>query len=116
GGELVTADEFGDERQEALVVASTIRQGIAQGDMRYSDYAVFYRINAQSRVLEDALRRMEVPYKIIGTVRFYERAEVKDVLAYLRLVVNPVDTLALRRIVNVPARGLGKTSLEQIER
>src|SRR5258708_4269385 len=116
GGDAVVADEFADERQEALVVASTIRQGVAQGDMRYSDYAVFYRINAQSRVLEDALRRMEIPYKIIGSVRFYDRAEVKDVLAYLRLVINPVDTLALRRIVNVPVRGLGKTSLEHIER
>jgi DNA helicase-2/ATP-dependent DNA helicase PcrA len=116
GGEPVTSDEFSDERQEALVVASTIRQGVAAGDMNYKDYAVFYRINAQSRVLEDALRRMEVPYKIVGSVRFYDRAEVKDVLAYLRLIVNPKDTLALRRIVNVPTRGLGKTSLEQIER
>jgi DNA helicase-2/ATP-dependent DNA helicase PcrA len=116
GGDAVTADEFQDERQEALVVASTIRQGISQGDMRYSDYAVFYRINAQSRVLEDALRRMEIPYKIIGTVRFYERAEIKDILCYLRLIINPVDTLALRRVINSPPRGLGKTSLEQIER
>jgi DNA helicase II / ATP-dependent DNA helicase PcrA len=115
GGDPVTADEFADERQEALVVASTIKQGTKKGDMRYGDYAIFYRINAQSRVLEDALRRMEIPYKIIGTVRFYDRAEVKDILAYLRLVINPVDTLALRRIVNSPARGLGKTSLEQIE-
>jgi DNA helicase-2/ATP-dependent DNA helicase PcrA len=115
GGDAVTADEFQDERQESLVVASTIRQGVAGGDMRYGDYAVFYRINAQSRVLEDALRRMEIPYKIIGTVRFYDRAEVKDVLAYLRLVVNPVDALALKRIINVPTRGLGKTSLEQIQ-
>ena len=115
GGDPVVADEFQDERQEALVVASTIKQGVAKGDMKYADHAVFYRINAQSRVLEDALRRMEIPYKIIGTVRFYERAEVKDILSYLRLVINPVDTLALRRVINVPTRGLGKTSLEQIE-
>src|SRR5471030_3123490 len=84
--------------------------------MVYSDYAVFYRINAQSRVLEDALRRHEIPYKIIGSMRFYERAEIKDVLAYLRLIVNPKDTLALRRIINVPTRGLGKTSLELVQR
>ena len=116
GGDPVVADEFQDERQEALVVASTIKQGVVKDGLRYGDHAVFYRINAQSRVLEDALRRMEIPYKIIGTLRFYERAEVKDVLAYLRLVINPVDLLALRRVVNVPARGLGKTSLEQIER
>src|SRR5258708_34502960 len=73
GGDPVVADEFADERQEALGVASTIRQGVAQGDMRYADYAVFYRINAQSRVLEDALRRAEIPYKIIGSVRLYDR-------------------------------------------
>jgi DNA helicase II / ATP-dependent DNA helicase PcrA len=115
GGDPVVAEEFADERQEALVVASTIKQGVKQSGMRYGDYAAFYRINAQSRVLEDALRRLEIPYKIVGSVRFYDRAEVKDVLAYLRLVINPVDTLALRRIVNSPARGLGKTSLEQIE-
>jgi DNA helicase II / ATP-dependent DNA helicase PcrA len=115
GGDPVTADEFADERQEAMVVASTIKQGTKQSDMRYGDYAVFYRINAQSRVLEDALRRLEIPYKIVGSVRFYDRAEVKDILAYLRLVINPVDTLALRRIINSPSRGLGKTSLEQIE-
>jgi DNA helicase-2/ATP-dependent DNA helicase PcrA len=84
--------------------------------MRFADFAVFYRINAQSRVLEDALRRLEIPYKIIGTVRFYERAEVKNVLAYLRVVVNPADALGLQRILNVPARGLGKTSLVHLER
>jgi len=118
GGDLVASDEFADEREEALAVAATIREHVRQGDgdMVYADFAVFYRINAQSRVFEDALRRMEIPYKIIGTVRFYERAEVKNVLAYLRTVVNPADTLALKRIINIPARALGKTSVEALER
>lgn len=116
GGDPVTATEFADEREEALAVASHIRQQMSQGDSSYADFAVFYRINAQSRVLEDALRRLEIPYKIIGSVRFYERAEVKNVLAYLRVLINPKDALSFKRILNIPPRGLGKTSLEAIER
>ncbi|HVO32855.1 MAG TPA: UvrD-helicase domain-containing protein [Elusimicrobiota bacterium] len=115
-GEPVTADEFADEREEALAVASAIHQKVRTEDFRYADFAVFYRINAQSRVLEDALRRLEIPYKIIGAVRFYDRAEVKNVIAYLRVVANPADELSLKRIFNIPARGLGKTSLEAIAR
>lgn len=116
GGDPVTATEFADEREEAMAVAAAVHQKVRNEDYRFADFAVFYRINAQSRVLEDALRRMEIPYKIIGSVRFYERAEVKNVLAYLRLVVNPADALALKRIINIPARNLGKTSLEAIEK
>ena len=112
----VAATEFDDEREEALAVASAIHQKVRHEDFQYKDFAVFYRINAQSRVLEDALRRLEIPYKIIGAVRFYDRAEVKNVIAYLRVVVNPADTLGLKRIINIPTRALGKTTLEAIER
>jgi len=114
-GDAVTATEFGDEREEALAVASAIHVRVRE-DARYADFAVFYRINAQSRVLEDALRRLEIPYKIIGSVRFYDRAEVKNVIAYLRVVVNPNDTLSLKRIFNVPTRALGKTTMEAFEK
>jgi len=116
GGDPVTVDEFADDREEAQAIASAIFNRVRSEDFRYADFAVFYRINAQSRVFEDALRRLEIPYKIIGSVRFYDRAEVKNVIAYLRVVINPVDTLSLKRIVNVPTRGFGKTSLEAIEK
>ena len=115
-GDPVSSSEFADEREESLAVASAIHQKVRTEDYHYADFAVFYRINAQSRVLEDALRRLEIPYKIIGSVRFYDRAEVKNVIAYLRVIVNPADTLGLKRILNIPARGLGKTSLEAIEK
>src|SRR5882672_4422346 len=115
-GDPVSAIEFADEREEALAVASAIHQKVRSEDSRYADFAVFYRINAQSRVLEDALRRLEIPYKIIGSVRFYDRAEVKNVIAFLRVIVNPADTLSLKRMFNIPTRGLGKTTMETIER
>jgi DNA helicase-2/ATP-dependent DNA helicase PcrA len=97
-------------------VASAIFNRARSEGHRYADFAVFYRINAQSRVLEDALRRLEIPYKIIGSVRFYERAEIKNLIAYLRVIMNPADGLGLKRIINTPTRGLGKTSLEAIEK
>ncbi len=115
-GDPVTADEFSDEREEALAVAATIKEKTRSDGFRLADFAVFYRINAQSRVLEDALRRMEIPYKIIGAVRFYDRTEVKNVIAYLRVLINPADTLSLKRIINIPARALGKTTVEALER
>ena len=116
GGEAVTVDEFQDERAEAQAIASAIYNRTRSEDFRPADFAVFYRINAQSRVLEDALRRLEVPYKIIGSVRFYDRAEVKNVIAYLRVVLNPVDTLSLKRIINTPTRGISKATIEALEK
>jgi len=116
GGDPITVDEFADEREEAQAVASAIFNRVRNEDYRYADFAAFYRINAQSRVLEDALRRLEIPYKIIGSVRFYDRSEVKNVIAYLRVVINPADALSLKRIINTPTRGLGKTTLEAIEK
>src|SRR5687767_15355661 len=77
--------------------------------------AVLYRTNAQSRTVEDALRRAGIAYKIIGGVRFYERKEIKDALAYLRLVLNPHDDVSLRRVINVPARGVGKGVMDSLE-
>src|SRR5690606_23747723 len=77
---------------------------------------ILYRTNAQSRTLEDALRRSGIPYRIIGGVRFYERKEIKDALAYLRLILNPHDDVSLRRVINVPARGIGKGVMEALDR
>jgi DNA helicase-2/ATP-dependent DNA helicase PcrA len=102
-----------DEREEAQRIAdgarSAIRAGVAKREI-----AVFYRIHAQSRPLEEALRAANVPYTIVGGQRFFERAEVKDVLAYMRLAHNPNDDVSLLRVINTPARGLGKTSLDRL--
>ncbi len=102
-----------DESEEAGWVAQTVRSLHAQG-LEYRDVAVFYRTNAQSRVLEDALRRASIPYVIVGGVRFYERREIKDLLAYLRLTVNPGDDVAFRRAIAAPSRGVGKASLDRL--
>jgi DNA helicase-2/ATP-dependent DNA helicase PcrA len=85
------------------------------GDLDYRDFAVFYRTNAQSRVLEDLMRSHNISYKVVGGVRFYERMEIKDILAYLRVFLNPTDDIAVQRIINVPARGIGKTTVDKIE-
>jgi DNA helicase-2/ATP-dependent DNA helicase PcrA len=102
-----------DENEEAGWVAQTLRALRAEG-LDYRDAAVFYRTNAQSRVLEDALRRASIPYLIVGGVRFYERSEIKDMVAYLRLLVNPLDDMAFRRAVAAPARGIGKATLDRL--
>ena len=102
-----------DENEEAAFVAQKVRALRGEG-RDYRDVAVFYRTNAQSRVLEDALRRAGVPYLIVGGVRFYERREIRDVVAYLRLLSNPLDDVAFRRAVAAPARGIGKASLDRL--
>ena len=81
----------------------------------YRDVAVFYRINAQSRALEDELVKNRIPYTVVGGMKFYERKEIKDVLAYLKLIDNPSDGLSLKRIINVPSRGIGEKTIEKIE-
>lgn len=86
-----------------------------QNGYKLSDFAVFYRTNAQSRSLEDALRREGIPYNVVGTLKFYERAEIKDIMAYLKLIHNPNDNVSFKRAVNVPKRGVGKTSMEKLE-
>ncbi len=114
-GESLTFYLASDETDEATFAARTVRNLALQDGHGLDDFAVFYRTNAQSRVLEDALRRDRTPYVIVGGVRFYERREIKDILAYLRLLVNPDDSLGMKRIINVPARGLGATTVQRLE-
>jgi len=102
------------EADEADFVAREIESGVARGDWRPGDVAVMYRTNAQSRVVEEAFLRRGIPYRLIGGTRFYSRREVKDTLAFLRLVQNPDDAVAFERIVNVPARGLGQKSQAEV--
>ena len=112
GGERVLYVRAGDEIEEADYITRLLRDA---GTGRDRTSAVLYRTNAQSRAIEDALMREGVPYRIIGGVRFYERKEIKDALAYLRLLINPHDDVSFRRVVNVPARGIGKSVLEALE-
>jgi len=100
-----------DEHDEASFVASEVARLHDREGLSYSEVAVFYRTNAQSRVLEEELVRREIPYKVVGGTRFYDRREVKDMLAYVRLLRNPADEVSARRILNVPKRGLGETSV-----
>jgi DNA helicase-2/ATP-dependent DNA helicase PcrA len=113
GGARILSYRGGDDLDEAEFIARTARAALH--DEAASTVAILYRTNAQSRTLEDALRRSGTDYKIIGGVRFYERKEVKDALAYLKLVLNPHDNVSLRRVINVPARGIGKGVMESIE-
>ncbi len=106
-GERIGGYVADDERSEAQFVADEIDRLNDEGAAAYKDVAVFYRTNAQSRVFEEVFIRVGLPYKVVGGVRFYERREVRDLLAYLRVLVNPEDTVSLRRILNVPRRGIG---------
>ena len=112
-GELVTCYEAMDENDEAGYVGKKIEEWHTEG-VDYSDFAIFYRTNAQSRIFEEALRIANIPYQIVGGVGFYDRMEIKDILAYLRVMCNRDDSMSLRRIVNVPARGIGATTLQRI--
>jgi len=114
-GERIGGYVADDERGEASFVAEEIDRLHDLGVARYKDVAVFYRTNAQSRVFEEIFIRVGMPYKVVGGVRFYERREVRDLLAYLRVLVNPEDTVSLRRILNVPRRGIGDRSEACIE-
>ncbi len=106
-----------DEGDEAEFVTSQIRTlAFQHPELSYGNFAILYRTNAQSRALEECLVRYQIPYKVIGGLRFYDRKEIKDVLAYLRLIVNPVDSVSLLRVINVPRRGIGKTSLDALTR
>ncbi|MFZ1360481.1 MAG: UvrD-helicase domain-containing protein [Candidatus Saccharimonadales bacterium] len=102
-----------DENEEGSLVADRVAAQVALGARQYGDFAVLYRTNAQSYTLERALRLRRVPYQLVGGVRFYDRKEIKDVIAYLRLVYQPNDRMSFSRIVNVPTRGVGATSLEK---
>jgi DNA helicase II / ATP-dependent DNA helicase PcrA len=114
GGARITYFRGGDELEEADFITRTARTALA--DDVEAMVAVLYRTNAQSRTIEDALMREGIAYKVIGGVRFYERREVKDALAYMRLVINPHDDVSVRRVINVPARGIGKSVMEAIDK
>ena len=111
GGEPVTLLRTADERDEAEWLANEFARRAAEGDVAYEGMAILYRTNAQSRPLEEAFRFRGIPYRLIGAISFYERREVKDLLAYLRLITNPADDEAFLRVVNVPRRGIGDASL-----
>lgn len=113
-GEKIQVYMAADERDEGRWIAGEIEKQRAQA-LTYSQMAVFYRTNAQSRMLEDMLLRAGVPYRIVGGTRFFDRAEIRDVMAYLTLIVNPADDIAAKRVINVPRRGIGKASIERIE-
>jgi DNA helicase-2/ATP-dependent DNA helicase PcrA len=113
-GEAIELHWLDDEEGEAQAIRARIEEFTQEDHFRRQDCVVLYRTNAQSRALEDALRRGGLPYQIVGGTRFYERREVRDLLAYLKLVVNPDDAVSFERVVNVPRRGIGKTSLERL--
>lgn len=102
--------------EEAVFVSETIDKNAVGGKASYSDFAVLYRTNAQSRAIEDRFVKKGIPYKLFGGVRFYERKEIKDILAYLKLIDNPADAVAVKRIINVPKRGIGDKSVESAEK
>ncbi len=114
-GELAVRFRADNEHEEALFVAEEVHRLVDEEAHRYSDVAVFYRTNAQSRVLEDIFMRGALPYRVVGGVRFYQRKEVKDVLAYLRLLLNPQDVISARRVVNSPKRGIGDATVASLE-
>ncbi len=113
-GEKIQSYQASDERDEGRWIASEIDKLRAAGTS-YDDIAVFYRTNAQSRILEDMFLRAGVPYKIVGGTRFFDRAEIRDVMAYLKMIVNPADEMSVKRIINTPRRGIGSTSIAKIE-
>jgi DNA helicase-2/ATP-dependent DNA helicase PcrA len=112
GGDKIRCYRANDELEEADIIARSARAALSDDE---TPFAVLYRTNAQSRVIEDALRREAIAYRIVGSVRFYERKEIKDTLAYLKLIINPDDDVSLRRVINAPTRGIGKGVMEALE-
>ena len=113
GGKIIVNRSLTDS-DEGRYVASTIWETKMQNQLKNSDFAVLYRTNAQSRSIEDGLRKRDIPYRIYGGVSFYQRKEIKDVLSYLRLIINPADEEALKRIINFPPRGIGNTTIDKL--
>ena len=114
-GEDISYVEFSNEYDEAAGIAQKVKEGVENEGRKLSEFAVLYRTNAQSRIFEETFTRFGVPYVVVGSQKFYERAEVKDILAYLRLINNLHDNVSFRRIINVPAKGIGKTTLFSVE-
>ncbi len=115
GGSKIVMCENDNEHEEALYTAREIQRLISEDDRKFRDFAVLYRINAQSRVLEEMFMREGLPYKIVGGQKFYDRKEIKDITAYLRLIQNPTDNVSLKRVINVPKRGIGDATVELAE-
>ncbi|WP_188207186.1 DNA helicase PcrA [Alkalibacillus aidingensis] len=114
-GAKVRLFEARDERQEARYVIDQIQELKEENSCNYEDIAILYRTNAQSRAMEDVFVKSNIPYQIVGGTKFYDRKEIKDLLAYLRLITNPNDDISFMRVVNVPKRGIGKTSIEKLQ-
>ncbi len=114
-GAPITLTQAGTEQDEAMLVADAILKDVRTGRRKYGDFAVLYRTNAQSRVVEEAFLTMRIPHMLIGGVRFYERKEIKDMIAYLRMVFNPRDDVSVRRVLNFPPRGIGPGAMSTIE-
>ncbi len=115
-GEKITIHEIHNEKAEGELIAQEIQSLREEGVINYSDCAVLYRMNAQSRALEEAFMRRQIPYQIVGGTRFFDRKEIKDIVAYLRLIFNPRDDIAFLRIINVPARKIGPSTLETVKK
>jgi DNA helicase II / ATP-dependent DNA helicase PcrA len=115
GGRLKLLEALTDN-EEGFLVASSIAEVQLRDHVPFSDFAILYRTNAQSRIFEEALRKRSIPYKIYGGLSFYQRKEIKDLLAYFRVIINPADNEALKRIINYPARGIGPTTLAKLEK
>ena len=114
GSKIIVREET-NEYEEARWAVKRIQKLMDTGLYSYNDFAIFYRTNAQSRVLEEQLRTNSLPYKLIGGLKFYDRMEVKNIIAYMRCVMNPSDEVGLKRVINIPARGIGKTTVQKIE-
>ena len=115
-GQLITYFRGDTEQSEAQFVAGKIQELAQKENRELSDFAILYRTNAQSRVMEEVLLKSNIEYSIVGGIKFYDRKEIKDILAYLRLISNPDDDISLQRVINVPKRGVGSTSLDKISR
>ncbi|MFC1645291.1 ATP-dependent helicase [Patescibacteria group bacterium] len=112
-GQLITSFEASDEREEAEFISNVVRENVSTKENSYSDFAVLYRTNAQSRTIEESLLRNSIPYRIIGGIKFYQRKEIKDIISYLKFIQNNDDYIALSRIINEPKRGLGIATMEK---
>lgn len=114
-GELIAYYEASDDKEEAKHLSSKIFNEVSKGEYSYKDIAVFFRTNTQSRLLEEELLRKSIPYKMVGSTEFYKRKEIKDILAFLKVIVNPCDEVSLKRIINVPPRGIGNVTINNLD-
>jgi DNA helicase-2/ATP-dependent DNA helicase PcrA len=114
-GDPIIVREETNEYEEARFILNEIQSMLNGSEISPQDIAIFYRTNAQSRVLEEQFRSRNIPYKIVGGIKFYERMEIKDILGYMKLILNPTDDISFKRVINVPARGIGKTTVDRLE-